>query len=680
MKKTLKEIAESKGKLLLIESYSIRLSELPGASLKESTKTILTEANDKKTYKAFAILYNVPVTRFTENRNGRVYPRSLWERVYESRVAEGTLCLADHPEDEGSITRICGVWHNFRLSEEDGRADLYLIDNEHGRTIFRTLEAGGQIGMSSVGYGELREDSKTVEDDSYELCRLSDAVIEPSQGVFATYDNIRLVKPQKESLDKSQITKKEIIYKDKPVFMEKTVETTAIATKNVQDKLLESNLKNQVRVLIKESRNALKEKDLGRMASFSRDLKEMIDILPEGMGEEKEKMKDVEGELESCTESLISEKNKSLSDINEKYSSLKIKYEAANTIANSLKEKYKKALKVIENLGGSEINPEKLSILENMQDDISKLLEDRTSMERDLKILIKERNDMLSDLKAFQEDRQVMTKDLKALVEDRQIMSSDIKKLVEDRKFMESDLKIFEEDTALREKDQKHLLEDRKHMSKDITVFKEMVSDMQKDINQFVKDRKVMKEDIKQLVKDRISMKEDMKRLVSERKQLKESLKKLKEDFESPVGKLGDKYEYWGNEMQSIAVPPSDPSMLDKMGYEGAELDSFPESVVKAKTEKKVLKEKKQIAAPTKSYFTETFEKLKSEQAEIQNFYEKEVLDNGGIARIKDKILKASSLVEAVKMVESFRRVDTEAPMKLNEGFSKGNSWTDGFL
>ncbi len=185
----------------LTESFSIRISEevktlnessqIFGARLIEKTadgETRLIEDSKGNQYKAIAT-YRVPVSRFTKNANGRVYPRELWEKVIreQSGIWEGGPGLANHPgdDDDGDVTKQFCVWRNLGINESTQlvEADLCLV-GPHGKHANDILEAGGKLGFSSSGYGELREDKSTVDSSSYILERVSDWVLNPSQGVF----------------------------------------------------------------------------------------------------------------------------------------------------------------------------------------------------------------------------------------------------------------------------------------------------------------------------------------------------------------------------------------------------------------------------------------------------------------------------------------------------------------
>jgi len=177
----------------LVESGAFYLKDLKSIPIQEDN-SILEEKSTGKKY-VYIKAYEADISRFTKNANGRIYTKKLWEKVIneQKNVWDGSLGLADHPldEEEGSVKNVFGVWRNLRIDEKNQtvKADLYLVGN-YGRLAQDILEAGGKIGFSSSGYGELSEDnSGIVREDSYILERVSDWVLHPSQDVWAVREN-----------------------------------------------------------------------------------------------------------------------------------------------------------------------------------------------------------------------------------------------------------------------------------------------------------------------------------------------------------------------------------------------------------------------------------------------------------------------------------------------------------
>lgn len=428
-------MAQEKGKLLLIEKFSISSSS-KNLSIEESRSGYFVEGKKGNKYQSLAIVRDVPVTKFTENLNGRVYPKRLWENVYKTKIAEGTLCLADHPSDdsEGSVKDIVGVWRNFKINENNCTGDLYLI-GKHGKQFLEVLKAGGKCGLSSVGFGELMEDEKTVDPNTYELIRLSDWVLTPSQGVFAEQDHLT------ESLKENKIYTNIITRKDQ----------------NMSSSLQALTVRNNVKVALKESQRAIETKGASLVAA-KKDLQEVLQYIPQEYKEERKKLKEQISLVEKTLSQTLQDKSKKLEESSKTVSDLKVKYEASNAILSRLKEKHTKSSKVIKLLSENESimkSDIKALVQERgiMYSDIKTFKEDHIKMSRDIVELVKERGQILSDLRQSMKEKIDMTSDIKALIEDKRVMKKDIKSLVEDRNAMQMDInKLIKENMKLKRK------------------------------------------------------------------------------------------------------------------------------------------------------------------------------------------------------------------------------------
>lgn len=416
--KKLQETAKEKGKVLLIENISI-INPLIEKQI-SNDKNIFVESSNGSQYKCLAIVRNIPVTKFTANENDRIYPPPLWENVIRKKMAEGTYCLADHPvgDSDGSVKDIVGVWRNFHLNETHGLADLYLV-GKLGQHFLETLEAGGANGLSSVGFGELQEDGKTVDPESYELLRLSDWVLNPSQRVYAKSDNIDY-----NSINRLNESQKHTNKKDRYEIMENNITTNL-------------TVRNNVRQALKESDKALQGKGVS-LIEAKQELKDLLTYIPEEMSESRKQISDRINLVESTLKEDLENKTKSINSSMEKVKML-------DSTLSSLKEKHTKATKVIKLMSENE---------KAMKYDISKLME--------------KAGFMYSDIKAFKEDYKKMNHDINCFKEDRVKMISDIKKLVAERKQMLGDLKTNLQEKVDMTEDIKTLLEDRKQMILDL--------------------------------------------------------------------------------------------------------------------------------------------------------------------------------------------------------------------
>ena len=169
----------------LIESFSYAKKDIKELPLTENVFIEKDTGIKHETKKK----YRVDVSRFTENLNNRIYSKSLWENVVKNQkhIWEGSFALADHPADEGSFKDVMGVWSNLHVNEETEtvRADITFVGKDGAKAV-EILEAGGKIGFSSSGFGDLKEDGKTVDESTYQIERIADCVLNPSQQVYGT--------------------------------------------------------------------------------------------------------------------------------------------------------------------------------------------------------------------------------------------------------------------------------------------------------------------------------------------------------------------------------------------------------------------------------------------------------------------------------------------------------------
>lgn len=161
-------------------------------------------------------LWKFPVSRFgNKNGNGRVYPRQLWENVINNQrdIWQGGVGLADHPKDDddpGEFKTSSIVWLDMMI--DDANKLIWAIGTfvgTYGRLAQEIIEAGGHVGFSSSGFGELGYDGMTINPDTYQIERVADIVTNPSQSVFGDISNthedtnIEYSKQQKESMNPS---------------------------------------------------------------------------------------------------------------------------------------------------------------------------------------------------------------------------------------------------------------------------------------------------------------------------------------------------------------------------------------------------------------------------------------------------------------------------------------------
>ena len=146
-------------------------------NLNESTMhTEFTESANKP--KGVLKVVTGPVADFKPNRNGRVYPRKLWERVIDSEyvkemIASKTLFgEADHPAERTELS-LQNVSHSINKlwiddSKEQVWAEMHILPTPLGEMISNLIDYGSKIGVSSRGAGSVNADG-TVNPDDYQF-------------------------------------------------------------------------------------------------------------------------------------------------------------------------------------------------------------------------------------------------------------------------------------------------------------------------------------------------------------------------------------------------------------------------------------------------------------------------------------------------------------------------------
>lgn len=420
-------------KIKLVENSFLQVKK---DNIIQTDSTKLVEAQDGKPFNCRGILKNVPVSKYVENANGRVYSRKLWENVKKSGMAEGTLGLADHPAEDGSVKDVVCVWKNLQLHEDIVTADCYLVGAK-GQDIFEAIQVGAkQLGLSSVGYGELSEtDGKTVNPDNFELTRTADFVLNPSQGTFASFENIAesTQETKKENIFENQITNK--LNSNDNILTEQTI--TEKREINTMDKVQAANFKNQVRVALRES---IRKTDLKEALEDLTVLRESA-VLAE-MPDQVEKIESTISDIQTKMEEQIKEATKTI--------------ETKEATVKELQEKVDTTTKVMEEL--------------KKENEKLKAIVEKSADSKQVKMLEEVKKDMEADIEAFSEDREIMEKDIKVLKEGWEGMEEDLSILKKERKDMQYDIKRFRELKESLTKDNsvlgKRLKEAEKYISK----------------------------------------------------------------------------------------------------------------------------------------------------------------------------------------------------------------------
>ena len=154
-------------------------------------KNILTESTKSK----FKVLEHKPanvlkriqgvLSDFKSNRNGRIYPRELWENVLNSDYVKemieshGLVGELDHPEErlEISLQNVSHVINDMWIEGDQVVGTIDILPTPSGKIVSELLDYGTDIGISSRGAGSVGPNN--VVDSDYQFVTF-DFVARPS--------------------------------------------------------------------------------------------------------------------------------------------------------------------------------------------------------------------------------------------------------------------------------------------------------------------------------------------------------------------------------------------------------------------------------------------------------------------------------------------------------------------
>ena len=116
------------------------------------------------------------VSDFKSNRNGRVYPRELWENVVNSDYVKEMINNhslfgeADHPETrlEISLQNVSHAINDLWIEDDKVMAIIDILPTPMGKIISELLDYGTNLGISSRGAGTVLADN-SVDPDDYQF-------------------------------------------------------------------------------------------------------------------------------------------------------------------------------------------------------------------------------------------------------------------------------------------------------------------------------------------------------------------------------------------------------------------------------------------------------------------------------------------------------------------------------
>jgi len=595
-------------------------------------KPILFES-EGQTYSKRGILKRVPVTRFVENLNGRVYLKELWENVKKSGKFNGSMCIADHPEDDGSVKDYCGVWSNFQVHEDVATADLTVV-GEYGQLMLEIVEAKGKVGFSTVGTGEFKEDQKTVDPISYDYER-TDFVTVPSQQVFASKENLGENKVIDLNILNNITNNKEII-NEEIKKQENKVEVNSMADNKIQ----ELAFINQINRTIKEA----KKND-----NFSDAIDDLTKLkVPTEMTEEKANVQQTINNLQEKLEASKKNLEEKVIKGEESLNDTKAKYEVQSKMLESMKSKFQKIDDIIKENGLEGIG------------DIQTMKESITDAVHDIGILKEEKVNLLSDLKTVMAERVDMLKDIKVFLKKEDLSEAKTSELEEAIESLQAELKhnegyIADLEKTLKKEGYKIVEADDKKDKKD---------DKKKDDKKDDEEVKDSDSDDDKMAKLRAKKKES-----DEEKTLKGNFSHLEESEKNKDDKKDDEeLEESDDEIEDDEIEEKKEAKKKKESDDEEELEeSDDEDEIEESDDEDEIEEKKK--AKKKESYRETMFK-----AELTQYFNEQVKSFPGIKDFKEEIITSKSFIDASKKIEKIQENTQNEQVKFSE-IKLDDSW-----
>ena len=170
---------------LIRDLESLRLQESVNSDVLERVLKNLKEANVNVSERKY---YKFPIGRYGNvNANNRVYTKKLWENVVQGQqdAWKGLCGLCDHPEGDspGYFRDSSIVWLDMEIGEDGVVYGIGTFVGPYGHLAQEIIDCGGRIGFSSSGFGEVGTD-RVVNCDTYQIERVADIVLNPSQAVY----------------------------------------------------------------------------------------------------------------------------------------------------------------------------------------------------------------------------------------------------------------------------------------------------------------------------------------------------------------------------------------------------------------------------------------------------------------------------------------------------------------
>ena len=168
------------------------------------------------------------------NRNGRVYPKELWENVVNSDYVKEAINThtffgeLDHPEErlEVSLQNISHAINDIWIEDDGVYGELDILPTPQGKVVNELIDYGSEIGISSRGSGSVN--GNEVDPDDYTFVTF-DIVMRPS--VEAARLDLRMVESENINVDEVNKILNEYTVNNKITYLNESVKTNLLNSK-----------------------------------------------------------------------------------------------------------------------------------------------------------------------------------------------------------------------------------------------------------------------------------------------------------------------------------------------------------------------------------------------------------------------------------------------------------------
>lgn len=370
------------------------------------SKNILIESTKSK----FQVLAQKPanvlkrikgvLSDFGSNRNGRIYPRELWENVINSDYVKeminshGLVGELDHPEErlEISLQEVSHVINDMWIEGDQVMGIIDILPTPNGKIVNELLDYGTDIGISSRGAGSVG--AGNVVDPDYQFITF-DFVARPSCEAARLNTILEGVKVDLENNSEDKVNK---------------------ILEGYKSSLSESNgLVSKCKKAISNYKKKLEKSEFGENfgQDYVRKLKDEFDDL--SYSEENKQVKDLINDFDDWCSSYVP--NKSLKESAGGYvvSMAVSGYYFSEVQANSIEEAKEKAEADIVSADFGELDGVSWEF-SHIRDDKDNILEG-TQMDESLKAMYGFEVDWLNNLRKEYEEGTITDKDLRDVIE-----------------------------------------------------------------------------------------------------------------------------------------------------------------------------------------------------------------------------------------------------------------------